>query len=163
MITTPAQPTSPERRAAEPVHACIRCGAPIALADALCAACNPAGLSQPAASQAHGTVYLGIIVGVVAMAAAATFLLGGVGPFRASITGVAADAAGLTLTLSVDNDGSRDGAASCRVWDPAYLGTPPQETFLKTSPVPAHGSLVVVQHVAALGTDRRPLAVDCSR
>ena len=40
-----------------PTHGCIRCGAPIPLADALCAACNPGGLEQPAASQAHGTVF----------------------------------------------------------------------------------------------------------
>ena len=159
-LTTTPRPTT---TGPEPVHPCLRCGTPIPIGDALCGRCNPAGLPQPAASQAHGTVYLGIIVAVVGLAAAATFLLGGVGPFRGSVTGLAVDGTGLVLTLRVQNDGSRAGEASCRVWDPAYLGDPPAETFVRTPTVPAGGSLVFEQRVAALGAAERPLAVDCSR
>ena len=42
------------------MQACVRCGAPVSLQTALCERCNPLGLAQPAASQAHGTVFLGI-------------------------------------------------------------------------------------------------------
>ena len=133
------------------------------MADALCRTCNPAGLKQPAASQAHGTVFLGIILAVVGMAAAATFLVGGIGPFRATVQGAAPDGDGLVLTLAVENTGSRAGQASCRVWDPTYPGNPPVETYIRTPEVPAGYGLVFEQRVEGLGATERTLAVDCSR
>jgi len=146
-----------------PTHACVRCGVPIPLADALCAACNPARLKQPAASQAHGTVFLGIALAVVVMAVALTVLVGGVGPFRATLRSVAPDGDGLLLTLAVENLGSREGRASCRVWDPTYPGNPPAETYVRTPDVPAGYGLVFEQRVEGLGGTERTLALDCSR
>ena len=99
--------------------------------------CNPARLEQPAASQAHGTVFLGIAVAVVGMAVAATFLVGGVGPFRATLDRAAPDGDGLVLTLAIQNSGSRGGRATCRVWDPTYLGNPPVETYVTTPEIGA--------------------------
>src|SRR5450756_2598414 len=78
-----------------PSHGCIRCGAPIPLAEALCAACNPGGLEQPAASQAHVSVFAGIALAVVAMLVGATLLIGGVGPFTGRLT--TASPVGLSL------------------------------------------------------------------
>jgi hypothetical protein len=146
-----------------PTHACIRCGAPIPLSDALCAACNPGGLEQPAASQVHGTVFAGIALAVVAMLVGATFLLGGVGPFTAQLTAASPVSGGLALTLAVTNAGGRDGQATCRVWDPAYLGDPPVETYVRTPSIPAGGTLTFQQRVVDLGTGTRAFAVDCSR
>jgi hypothetical protein len=146
-----------------PTHGCIRCGAPIPLADALCAACNPGGLEQPAASQAHGTVFAGIALAVVAMLVGATLLIGGVGPFSGRLTTALPAGGGLMLTLEVTNAGRRDGPATCRVWDPAYLGSPPVETYVRTPPIPAGGTLTFEQRVADLGTEARAFAVDCSR
>ena len=57
----------------------------------------------------------------------------------------------------------RDGPATCRVWDPAYLGSPPVETYVRTPPIPAGGTLTFEQRVADLGTEARAFAVDCSR
>lgn len=161
-MTTDARPNS-QSLAPEPSHPCLRCGAPIAVSDALCRACNPGGLKQPAASQAHGTVYLGIALAVVGLGAAATVLLGGVGPFTARVQAAVPAPGGLALTLVVANDGSRDGQASCRIWDPTYLGTPAVETFIRTPSIPAGQSLTFQQVVADLGTTIRPLAADCSR
>ncbi len=160
MTTTssPARPSAPE-----PTHACVRCGAQIPIGDALCRACNPARLKQPAASQAHGTVFLGIAVAVVGMAVAATLLVGGVGPFRATFTAVVPTGKGLLLSLEVTNTGSRAGEATCRVWDPTYLGNPPIETYVRSPEVPAGQTLVFDQQVANLGTAVRPFAVECSR
>lgn len=156
--------SSPNRSvAAEPMHACIRCGAPVPLADALCRACNPAGLEQPAASQAHGTVFLGIALAVVTLAVVATVFVSGVGPFRATLRSVVPDGGGLLLTVAVENLGSRAGRASCRVWDPAYPGSPPVETYIRTPEVPAGHGLVFEQHVTGLGADERSFAVDCAR
>jgi hypothetical protein len=149
--------------APQPTHACVRCGAQIPLADAMCRACNPAGLEQPAASQAHGTVFLGIGLAVVAMAIALTVLVGGVGPFRATLRSVVPEGDGLLLTVAVENIGSRAGRASCRVWDPTYPGNPPVETYVRTPEVPAGDGLVFEQRVTGLGAAERSLAVDCSR
>lgn len=146
-----------------PTHRCVRCGAEISVADALCRSCNPAGLKQPAASQAHGTVFLGIALAVVAMAAVATFMLGGIGPFRAAMQATTPDGDGLVLTLAVENTGSRAGQASCRVWDPTYLGNPPIETYVRTPEIAPGESLVFEQRVTGLGATERPLAVTCSR
>lgn len=160
-MTTP--PGAARSAAPEPTHACVRCGAPVPLADALCRACNPARLKQPAASQAHGTVFLGIGLAVVAMAVALTVLVGGVGPFRATLRNVVPDGDGLRLTVAVENLGSRAGRASCRVWDPTYPGNPPVETYVRTPEVPAGHDLVFEQRVTGLGAVERSLAVDCSR
>jgi len=155
---SPARPSRPE-----PTHHCVRCGAEIPIADALCRSCNPAGLKQPAASQAHGTVFLGIALAVVGMAVAATFFLGGIGPFPAAIRAATPAGDGLVLTLAVENAGSRAGHASCRVWDPTYLANPPIETFVRTPEIGPQGSIVFDQRVTGLGTAVRPLAVSCSR
>jgi hypothetical protein len=153
-----ADPTAPTA-----THACVRCGAAVPLTDALCAACNPAGLEQPAASQAHGTVFLGIGLAVVGLAVALTIFVGGVGPFRATLRDAVPDSDGLRLTIAVENLGSRDGHASCRVWDPTYPGNPPVETYIRTPEVPAGYGLVFEQRVTGLGDAERTLAVDCSR
>ena len=146
-----------------PTHGCVRCGAPISLEDALCVACNPAGLEQPAASQAHGTVFAGIALAVVAMLVAATIFVGGVGPFDGHLVTAAPVDGGIVLTLGVANAGRRDGQATCRVWDPAYLGNPPVETYVRTPPIAAGASLTFTQRVVDLGTESRAFAVDCSR
>ncbi len=160
-VTTTLRPAPPA--ATEPTHPCVRCGAQIPVADALCDACNPARLKQPAASQAHGTVFLGIAVAVIGMALAATILVGGVGPFAARIAGAAPNGDGLVLKLAVLNSGSRAGQATCRVWDPTYLGNPPVETYVRTPEINAGQELVFDQRVTGLGAVERPLAVDCAR
>ena len=146
-----------------PTHGCLRCGTQIPLTDALCASCNPAGLEQPAASQAHGTVFAGIALAVVAMLVAATVLVGGVGPFDGRLVSATPAAGGVVLTLAVANAGRRDGQATCRVWDPAFLGNPPIETYVRTPSIAAGETLTFTQRVVDLGTDPRTFAVDCSR
>ena len=129
----------------------------------MCRACNPARLKQPAASQAHGTAFLGIAVAIVGLAVLATFLVGGVGPFTARIDRVAPATDALVLTLAVHNDGTRAGKATCRVWDPTYLGNPPVETYVQTPEIPGGQEVEFDQRVGGLGPAVRPLAVDCAR
>jgi len=160
-VTTTSSPAP--AAAPEPTHACVRCGARIPISDSLCRACNPARLKQPAASQAHGTVFLGIALAVVGMAVAALLLVGGVGPFSAKLATVAPAGDGLLLTLEVTNTGSRAGEATCRVWDPTYLGNPPVETYVRSPEIEPGQALVFEQQVAGLGTVARPFAVECSR
>ena len=44
-----------------------------------------------------------------------------------------------------------------------WLGNPPRETFIRTPPIPAHGSSTFDQAVNALGGRAGSLAVECSR
>ncbi len=87
----------------------------------------------------------------------------GIGPFRAAVEGAAPDGGGLLLTLAVENTGSRAGQASCRVWDPTYLGNPPIETYVRTPEIAPRASIVFDQRVEGLGGTVRPLAVSCTR
>jgi hypothetical protein len=92
-----------------PTHGCVRCGRRVPVSVALCEACNPLGLSQPAASQAHGTVFLAIGLAVIGLALLGRLALAGVGPFEGSVVAVEPAPGGLAVTLSVTNEGSRAG------------------------------------------------------
>jgi predicted nucleic acid-binding Zn ribbon protein len=150
-------PTGP----AEPTHGCVRCGAPIPISEGMCERCNPLGLKGPAASQAHGTVFAGIGIAVVGMAIVAHFLVTGIGPFRGTVAGVASAPSGLTVTISVTNEGSRAGSTTCRIDDPALPGIGPDAVFVQ-SPVVEPGATVRFQAlVSSLGTQPKPLTTDC--
>lgn len=147
--------------AAPPLHGCVRCGTPIPIEESMCERCNPLGLKAPAASQAHGTVFVGIAVAVVIMAVVARMLTADIGPFRSSVLAVSADPAGLRVTVSIHNDGSAAGATTCRIGDPTIRGIGPETVFV-TSPVVEPGetrNFEVV--VAGLGTSPKPISVDC--
>ena len=81
----------------------------------MCERCNPLGLEQPATSQAHGTVFLALIVAVILLAVAGRAALSGVGPFRAEVVSVQPASPGLSVTLSVANEGSKQGSTTCQL------------------------------------------------
>src|SRR4051812_8446522 len=102
-MATPVRPApaGASASAADPTalmtHGCVRCGAPIPLADAMCERCNPLGLRQPSASQAHGTAIGGVALAVVLLAVLARVLTAGIGPFPAQVANVVPAAGGLTV------------------------------------------------------------------
>lgn len=53
---------------------CIRCGSPTAWGRSVCKACNPAGLPEPSRSQYHATVFITVLLVIIAMTAAALLL-----------------------------------------------------------------------------------------
>ena len=154
--TSPAVPGTPER-----THGCVRCGARIPLAESMCERCNPLGLRAPAASQAHGTVFLGIAAAVVIMAVVARVSISGIGPFRSDVTGVAADPAGLKVTVSVTNSGTAAGSTTCRIDDPSLGGIGPEAAFVESPRVKPGSTVVFDVVVASLGTQPKPLNADC--
>jgi predicted nucleic acid-binding Zn ribbon protein len=160
-------PTTPAPGAAsapiEPLHGCVRCGARIPIAESMCERCNPLGLKAPAASQAHGIAFVGIAIAVVLMAVAARLAISGVGPFPSSLTGVAADPAGLRVTVSVTNRGGSAGATTCRITDPDLAGIGPETAFVQ-SPILQPGVTTTFDTiVTSLGSTPRTLSVDCDR
>ncbi len=127
----------------------------------MCENCNPLGLKAPSATQAHGIGALGIIVAVVILAVVARLAMSGVGPFTSSVANVAADPAGLRVTITVTNGGSGAGSTTCRVSDPKLPGIGPEAAFV-SSPVIQPGATATFDAlVTSLGTRVRTLAVDC--
>ena len=154
----PADPAAPAL-----THACVRCGAAVPLTDALCAACNPAGLEQPAASQAHGTVFLGIGLAVVGLAVALTIFVGGVGPFRAALRDIAPHGG-----RAAAHDRRGEPRLPRRPGQLPRLGPdlprqPPGGDLHPDPRGPGRHGLVFEQRVTGLGATERTLAVDCSR
>lgn len=149
-------PTEPEF-----THACVRCGAPIELGESLCERCNPLGLPAPASSQAHGTIFVAIVLSVVGLALLGHFAIAGVGPFRGSVASVVASGPGLHVTVSLRNDGTRAGAATCRIYDPREPGIGSDSGYLLSPQVGAGESVTFAGDVTTLGPSVRTLAADC--
>ena len=140
-------------------HACVRCGAPVAIDVGLCERCNPLGLRDSASSQVHGLAIGGIVLFVILLAVAAHVALAGVGPFDGSVTAVR-DGSGLAVTLTVTNRGSGVGQTTCRVSDPADR-TGNLGAFVLTPRIDPGQTVTVTQTVTELGTALRPLVADC--
>jgi hypothetical protein len=127
----------------------------------MCEHCNPLGLKEPAASQAHGTVFVGIAVAVVLMAVFARVAVSGVGPFTGALSSVVADPAGLKVTVVVRNEGTSEGATTCRIGDPDIRGIGPETAYV-SSPIIAPGQSATFDAVVTtLGTEVRPLTISC--
>jgi hypothetical protein len=127
----------------------------------MCERCNPLGLKAPAASQAHGTVFLGIIAAVVIMAVVAFFAVRGVGPFSATIADVQPDPTGLRVTISISNAGAAAGRTTCRIGDPEIRGIGPETAYVQSPMVEGGATVEFEAVVVSLGTTPRPLTVDC--
>ena len=156
--------TAPARRdlpaAAQPTHACVRCGAPVALDVSMCEDCNPLGLEQPATSQAHGTVLIGIVLAVLFLAVAGRLALQGVGPFEAPVVSVRPAERGLDVTRPVTNEGTSAGTTRCRLAD-AGPTRPGPVAFVVSPHLEAGETATFTAHVTEFGTTPRALAATC--
>jgi hypothetical protein len=150
---TPAAPTGL-------THGCARCGAPVALEVGLCERCNPLGLRDAASSQAHGTIFVGVGLAVVALALYAQLAVSGIGPFPAQVSAVRAADDGLAVELTVTNEGTSLGSTTCRITDPALRGG--QAAIIQSPRIDPGETLTFETTVTGLGTSERPLAVECS-
>jgi ribosomal protein L40E len=148
---------------AVPMHGCIRCGARVPVSEAMCEECNPLGLRPPAATQAHGTVFLGIAVAVVVLAVVARTAVAGVGPFRTTLNDVATADGGLRVTIALTNEGSAAGGTTCRVSDPTIPGLGPETAYVQSPQVEPGATVTFDAVVTSLGTVPRQLDVACRR
>jgi hypothetical protein len=126
----------------------------------LCERCNPLGLSDPASSQAHGTVFLAIALGVVFLAVAGRLAISGIGPFDARVTGVEAAPTGLAVTVDVHNQGTKAGPTTCRITDPANRGVGPAAIVQSPSVEPGQ-SRTFTATVGQFGVAPRLLSISC--
>jgi hypothetical protein len=160
MTPAPTTPTATPN-APELLHGCVRCGARIPLAESMCERCNPLGLKAPAASQAHGTVFLAIGAAVVIMAVVARLALNNVGPFSGEIRSVKPAPSGLLVTIDITNDGSSAGRTTCRVDDPTIRGLGPEAAYVQSPMVDGKSTVSFDAVVVSLGNTPKPLTVDC--
>lgn len=161
-MTSPTT-SSPATRSAPPdlTHPCARCGAPVALDVGLCERCNPLGLKDSASSQVHGTVFVAIACGIVALALLARWAVAGIGPFSAEIVNVRSDNGTLIASLRVTNEGSNPGTTTCQIIDPTLQGSGKPAFFL-TPRIDPKATIELDQPLPGFGTDTRPLAITCS-
>jgi hypothetical protein len=135
----------------------------VALDVGLCERCNPLGLKDAASSQVHGTVFVAVALAVTTLAVAAHIAVSGIGPFAAKVTDVRAapgGAAAVVATISVHNDGSAAGTATCRVSDPTDRGIQTSEVVY--SPMIPPGGTIEFDHQVSFGSPGQPLAVACT-
>lgn len=151
-----SQPTSRP----EPVHGCVRCGAPVGQGVGLCERCNPLGLRDVAASQAHGTVFVAVLIAVVLLAVLARVAVSGGGPFPATVTALTPVEGGLRVALAVTNEGAGSGQTTCRLYDPADLAGGPA-AFVLSPRIEAGATVVVESTVSEFGSATRELRVEC--
>jgi hypothetical protein len=129
---------------------------------AMCERCNPLGLRQPASSQAHGTVFIGIAVAVFALAILGRLALAGVGPFDGKVEAVVPAQSGLVVVLAVTNHGSREGSTTCRVFDATDPGIGPDAAYLQSPQIAAGATVSFSKLVTSLGATVKPLATECT-
>jgi len=159
--TPSAAPPVPSTPVIEPTHGCVRCGARIPIHESMCEACNPLGLKAPAASQAHGIAFVGIVIAVVIMAVVARALIADIGPFRSSVVSVVSDPSGLLVTVSVTNEGSAIGSTTCRIDDPTRGGIGPDALFVESPRIEGGTTVSFDVVVPNFGTEPRVLLADC--
>jgi ribosomal protein L40E len=146
-----------------PTHGCVRCGAQIPIEDAMCERCNPLGLRQPSASQAHGTAILGVTVAIVVLAVAARVLTVGIGPFRSEVATVTGVPEGLRVSITLTNQGRTHSATTCRIDEAGAPGPGPGSIIVQSPDVGAGATITFDATVRTLGTDPKPLTVSCGR
>ena len=154
-------PAARPRRELEPTHPCIRCGREGVPADsALCEFCNPLELAQPSATQMHGIAAVGIVGFILVLAVAGRALLVGSGPFTGAVNDVVGVHGGLSIEVTVTNEGSRDTATTCQIQEsPNRPGRPTQ--VVQTPLIRAGDTVTFTTTVTKFGSTPVPLAAEC--
>jgi predicted nucleic acid-binding Zn ribbon protein len=156
-VTNEASPIDPR-----PPRHCYKCGREIGPDETICNVCNRAGMATPSASQYHGTMAVAIIAGVVALALWASLSMRGVGPYQAEVVSVTeAPPDGATVTISVVNQGTARGSASCRLEARDAQGRPLRSTSMSTGRLDGgqHGTFSVL--VAGLTQQPSSVVASC--
>lgn len=162
-VTTPrtVPPAAAPSGRPELTHGCARCGAPVALDVGLCERCNPLGLRDSSSSQVHGIAIGGVIAFVIFLALVGRLAVAGIGPFEASVAGAIADGNGLSVTLTVQNQGKSAGQTTCRITDPVDR-TGNMGGFMLSPQIDPGETRTFTQRLTQLGSTVRPLKVECS-
>ena len=158
--TNPASPVAPTPAPiAEPTHPCARCGAPVGPGIGLCERCNPLGLRDSASSQVHGTIFGVVALTIVLFLVVARLSIAGSGPYPASLSAVTPTGDGLSLTLTVTNQGKQTGQTTCRIVDAD--GGISGSAFVLSPRIGAGQTVSFPAVVTEFGPGPRQLSVSC--
>jgi hypothetical protein len=112
----------------------------------MCEADNPGRIAAPSATQVHGTILAGVILGAIGFLFLMRFAVGAGGPYAATITDRIAADGGIQVAVQVSNTGTSSGIATCRI---TRDGTPRQDDFvLRTQRIEPGSSIVISRLVA---------------
>lgn len=153
--------TAPTAASPELTHACVRCGAQVAVDVGLCEDCNPLGLRDVSATQVHGIAFIGVAIAIVALAIVGRLAISGIGPFTHQITDLRSDGDALSVTLTVTNEGRNEGRTTCRLTDPLDRSGGGAGLVL-SPPIEAGQTLTFTKRVVGLGSTVRDLTIECS-
>ncbi len=105
---------------------------------------------------------LAVGVAIAGLAIAAHFAVAGIGPFTAKVTEMHPGSTNGTVvaTISVTNEGTAAGTATCKVSDPADRGI--DNSDIVYSPRVAAGATITFDHEARFGSVDRPFSVTCT-
>lgn len=140
----PTRPTTPSRPQpltdGEPPSRCIRCGKETFPGVSLCDDDNPGHIKAPSATQVHGTMLLGVGIGILGFLLLAQLTVRHAGPFHGQVIGHTALASGTTqVELQVANTGASASVATCRV---TRDGSPRSDDLvIRTAAIPAGGTV----------------------
>jgi hypothetical protein len=128
--------TKPDPLLAGPHDTCVRCGRPTPVGVSLCEEDNPGRIRGPSATQMHGTIFIGVVVGFVLLAAAARYSVAGIGPFEARLESANVGSGGaIEVVLAVTNSGTREAISTCRL---TRDGLPrDDDPVFRTEPIPS--------------------------
>jgi len=149
----------------KPVSHCFRCGVATPPGVGLCDKHNRGHISGPSATQMHATVFIGIVVGVLAFFLIASLAVTTTGPFASSVNSAAGGPDGVvSLVYTVTNEGEDEGVADCRV---TRDGVPrPEDLAFRTEALPGGETVTFERELAAPeaapGYDVESLTVDCA-
>ncbi|HEY7522220.1 MAG TPA: hypothetical protein VH720_01005 [Candidatus Limnocylindrales bacterium] len=125
---------------------------------AMCDVCNPLGLSQPASSQVHGTVFVAVGLAIVVLAVLARLAVSGIGPFPATVGDVVPSAGGLTITLSVTNSGTKTGSTTCEI---SRRGASGARAIIQSPHIDPGRTVTFRTTTDSFGSEPLPLSVAC--
>ena len=157
---TPTASAAPSPASVEPTHPCARCGKPVGPGIGLCEECNPLGLRDVASGQVHGSVFIAVAVAIAILAVLARLSIAGIGPFPAGVGEVVPTATGLSVALTVTNEGDAIGGTTCRL---SRLGDDGTGTaaFVLTPRIDAHETRTFTSVVTEFGKQPVDLQVEC--
>jgi hypothetical protein len=130
----------PAPTSTEPPSRCIRCGRPTPAGVSLCDIDNPGHIKAPSATQVHGTMLLGVGIGVIGFLLLAQLAVRHAGPFSAQVTGYAGVATGaVQVQIRVANGGADESIATCRITRDGSARS--DDYVIRTERIPAGGSV----------------------
>lgn len=101
----------------------------------------------PSSTQMHGTILVGLLVGIVGFFFIASLAVGTTGPYAVTVIGAGDDpSGGVAMAYSIVNEGDSDGVADCRI---TRDGVPRPDDLAFRSPKLTPGELVIFERIVA--------------